>query len=74
MQLRDSSDLFLFVYSLFAGVQQNAFPCTSNAHACKSFNFVLPLHHPTVTCETEHILCVRRSFANLGWPDMQGSS
>lgn len=30
MQLWDSFDLFLFVYSLFACVQQYAFPCTSH--------------------------------------------
>lgn len=39
MQLWDSSDLFLFVYSLFACVQQNAFPCTSYTHIHYSFNF-----------------------------------
>lgn len=74
MQLWDSSDLFLFVYSLFACVQQNAFPCTSYTHIHRSFNFVLLLYHRTMTCETESILCIRRGFVNLGWLDMQGSS
>lgn len=42
-----------------------------HTHTHYTFNFVLPLHHPTTTRETERILCIGMNFINLGWLDRQ---
>lgn len=65
MQCWDSSDLFLFVYSLFACCPATRIPW----HLIHTFNVVLPLHRPPRTGETEHILYIGRSFVNLGGLD-----
>lgn len=64
MQLWDSSDLFLFVYSLFACVQPHAFPCTSHTHTTVAI--LASLCSPLLQ---QVKLNITRSFVNLGCLD-----
>lgn len=56
---------FFCLFTVCLHVSSNIHSLAPHTHY--SFNFVLAQHPSTTTGEAEHILCIGRSFVNLGW-------